>query len=119
LNVFAKLFGQFFTLVLDSGNSMVQDSCYPTETHSGNYQTQNKTNDQITHDLPLFSGCRLTKQDTKQDVQSPSLQPSNFFDTHNSINQATIPQHVNRPTEQETQEDQEHDAADDGNKCFK
>jgi hypothetical protein len=33
----------------------------------------------------------LAKQDTKQDVQTPCLHPGDFFDAHNSINQATVP----------------------------
>jgi hypothetical protein len=50
------------------------------------------------------------KHNASQDVQTPGLQPGNFFDTSNSVNQATIPQHVHWPTQQKTDEDQECDA---------
>ena len=59
----------------------------------------------------LLWSTRL-EHDTKQKVQTPCLQPSNFIDPIHGADQATIPQHVDGPRQEEAEEHEVQDATE-------
>jgi hypothetical protein len=67
------------------------------------------------YSVPAFGRDRRgLEQESAQHSDTPSLQPSDFVGAAHSANQATIPQHVHRPTQQEGQQKQ---ACNHSNDC--
>ena len=54
------------------------------------------------------------EQEAAQDAQAPSLQPSDLSDTGNSADQTAVPQHVDRPWQQEWDKQQGSQSDNDG-----
>ena len=68
----------------------------------------------------LFFGGRAMRfeQKSTKNSDAPGLQPGNFFNASEGINQATVPQHVYWPTQQEAEKDEEDNSSNNSNQCI-
>jgi hypothetical protein len=66
----------------------------------------------------LLSSGALLEQNAKQETQTPTLEPSNFINAVNSINQATIPQHHHWPAHYKANKQQERNSHKQYHKFF-